>query len=44
MRSMKYLGGYKLFFELIFIIDLAHDLVTTVLCFRCDPYLSFECR
>jgi hypothetical protein len=34
--SVKWLLGYKLFFDLIFVIDLACSLTSTVLCFHCS--------
>jgi hypothetical protein len=34
--SVKCLWGHKLFLYLIFIIDLAHGLASTIPCFRCD--------
>jgi hypothetical protein len=32
--SVKWLRGYKLFFDLVFIVDLARGLASTVPCFR----------
>jgi hypothetical protein len=34
--SVKCLRGYKLFFDLISVVDLVQDLASTVQCFRCD--------
>jgi hypothetical protein len=34
--SVKCLKVYKLFFDLIFIVDLTHDLASIIPCFRCS--------
>jgi hypothetical protein len=34
--SVKCLRGYKLFFDSIYVVDLARILISTVLCFRCS--------